>query len=140
MAAMQPGEYLRIALLAVLVAAALAGGLVLAFRKRRDPQERERLRRLAVNERGRLADGYIVEATGTTVFYTYSVRGVAYTASQDVSTLGELISGATERLIGPVTLKYLAANPANSIVVCERWSGLRAAPPSQNEEGDQRAI
>ena len=125
MAAMQPGEYLRIALLAVLVAAALAGGLVLAFRKRRDPQERERLRRLAVNERGRLADGYIVEATGTTVFYTYSVRGVAYTASQDVSTLGELISGATERLIGPVTLKYLAANPANSIVICEHWTGLR---------------
>jgi hypothetical protein len=133
-------EYLQIALLAVLVAAAVTGGLILAFRKRKDPQERERLRRLAVNERGRLADGYIIEATGSTVFYSYSVRGVGYTASQDVSTLSELISGETERLIGPVTLKYLAANPANSIIVCENWTGLRAAPSSQGvEESDQRA-
>jgi len=137
---MELREYLRIALLAVLVAAALAGGLVLAFRKRKDPLERERLRRLGVNERGRLADGYIVEATGTMVFYTYSVRGVGYTASQDVSTLRELIPGETERLIGPVSLKYLASNPANSIIVCERWTGLRGAAPAQSaEEGDERA-
>ena len=137
---MELREFLRIALLAVLVAAAVVGGLVLVFRRRRDPQERERLRRLAVNERGRLADGYIAEATGSTVFYSYSVRGVSYTASQDVSTLRELISGEPERLIGPVTLKYLTGNPANSIVVCERWTGLRAAPPAPNaREGDQRA-
>jgi hypothetical protein len=118
-------EYLPLALLAVLVAAAIAGGLAFAFRKRRDPQERERLRRLEVNEQGRLADGYIVEANTTTIFYSYSVRGVGYTASQDVSTLSDLISGDTERLIGPVSLKYLAANPANSIVICEHWTGLR---------------
>ncbi|MGD0617622.1 MAG: hypothetical protein ABSB67_08170 [Bryobacteraceae bacterium] len=118
-------EYLPLALLAVLVVAAVAGGLAFAFRKRRDPQERERLRRLQVNEQGRLADGYIVEANATTVFYSYSVRGVEYTASQDVSTLSELIPGDTERLIGPVSLKYLAANPANSIVICEHWTGLR---------------
>jgi hypothetical protein len=137
---MQLREYLQIALLAVLVAAAVVGGLVLVFRKRRDPQEREQLRRLTVNERGRLADGYIIEATGTTIFYSYSVRGVGYSASQDVSTLRELIRGETERLIGPVSLKYLAANPANSIVICERWTGLRGAVPSQSaEEGDQRA-
>jgi hypothetical protein len=137
---MEAGEYLRIALLAVLVAAALAGGLALAFRRRKDPQERERLRRLAVNERGRLADGYITEATPTTIFYTYSVRGVGYAASQDVSTLGELIPGDTERLIGPVTLKYLAPNPANSIVVCEHWTGLRGPAQARSvEEGGQRA-
>ncbi len=118
-------EYLPVALLAVLVVAAVAGGLALAFRKRRDPQERERLRRLEVNTQGRLADGYIVEANSTTVFYSYSVRGVEYTASQDVSMLGELIAGDTERLIGPVSLKYLTANPANSIVICEHWTGLR---------------
>jgi len=124
----------------VLVALVLVGGLILLFRRRRNPQERERLRRLAVNERGRLADGYIVEASETTVFYSYSVRGVEYAASQDVSTLTELIPGETERLIGPVSLKYLTANPANSIVVCEHWTGLRAVPPSQTvHESDQRA-
>jgi hypothetical protein len=127
---MQLREYLQLALLVVLVAAALVGSVILVFSRRRNPQERERARRLAVNERGRLADGYIVEATETTVFYSYSVRGVEYAASQDVSTLHELIPGETQRLIGAVTLKYLTANPANSIVVCEHWSGLRGAPPS----------
>ncbi len=137
---MQSREYLQLALLVVLVALATVGGLVLVFRRRRNPQERERLRRLAVNERGRLADGYIFEASETTVFYSYSVRGVEYTASQDVSTLSASIPGETERLIGPVSLKYLTANPANSIVVCEHWSGLRAVAPSPGFKGsDQRA-
>jgi hypothetical protein len=129
-------EYLPLALLAVLVVSAVAGGLALALRKRRDPQERERLRRLEVNKQGRLADGYIVEANATTVFYSYSVRGVEYTASQDVSMLGELIPGDTERLIGPVSLKYLTANPANSIVICEHWTGLRGARQSPHPEED----
>ena len=127
-------EYVQIALLAVLVAGAVGGGLVLAFRRRRDPQERERLRRLSVNQRGRLADGYVLEATADTIFYSYSVRGVAYTASQDVSQIRDLIPGLTDRLIGPVTLKYLAANPANSIIVCEDWTGLRSAPDHPMED------
>jgi len=127
-------EYVQIALLAVLVAGAVGGGLVLAFRRRRDPQERERLRRLSVNQRGRLADGYVLEATADTIFYSYSVRGVAYTASQDVSQIRDLIPGLTDRLIGPVTLKYLAANPANSIIVCEDWTGLRSAPDRPIED------
>jgi len=127
-------EYVQVALLAVLVAGAAAGVTLLAFRKRRDPQERERLRRLSVNARGRLADGYISEATADTIFYSYSVRGVAYTASQDVSLIRHLIPGQTDRLIGPVTLKYLAANPANSIIVCEEWTGLRPAPEHPGED------
>jgi hypothetical protein len=137
---MQPREYVQLVVLAVLVTSALLGVLMMLFRKRRSPQERERLRRLAVNERGRLADGYIFEATETTVFYSYTVRGVEYTTSQDVSTIREMISGATERLIGPVTLKYLTVNPANSIIACERWSGLRSTvPPHAAGEVDQRA-
>ena len=28
-------------------------------------------------------------------------------------------------LVGPVTLKYSTRNPANSIIICEEWSGLR---------------
>ena len=31
-----------------------------------------------------------------------------------------------DRLIGPVYMKYTPRNPANSIIVCEQWSGLRA--------------
>jgi len=127
-------EYAQVALLAVVVAGAVAGAFVLAFRRRRDPQERERLRRLGVNQRGRLADGYILEATSDTIFYSYSVRGVTYTASQDVSLIRHLIPGQADRLIGPVTLKYLATNPANSIIVCEEWSGLRPASEHPAED------
>ena len=116
---MGPREYLQFALLVVLASAALTGALILLFRRRRSPEERERLRRLEVNRRGRLADGYIVEATNTAIFYSYTVRGVEYAASQDVSTLREMIPGEPERLIGPVSLKYLAANPANSIVISD---------------------
>ncbi|HTP86044.1 MAG TPA: hypothetical protein VMJ34_03820 [Bryobacteraceae bacterium] len=137
---MGPREYLQFALLVVLASAALTGALILLFRRRRSPEERERLRRLEVNRRGRLADGYIVEATNTAIFYSYTVRGVEYAASQDVSTLREMIPGEPERLIGPVSLKYLAANPANSIVISEYWTGLRSASPSQSlPESDRRA-
>jgi len=98
------------------------------------------LRRLEVNERGRLADGYITEASESSIFYTYSVRGVEYAASQDVSMLHELIPGETERLIGPVSLKYLGANPANSIIVCEHWSGLRRGRAAHGtQESGQKA-
>jgi hypothetical protein len=30
-------------------------------------------------------------------------------------------------LIGPASLKYAPRNPANSILICERWSGLRVS-------------
>jgi hypothetical protein len=50
---------------------------------------------------------------------------VAYSTGQDISELRELLPADPERLIGPVTLKYSPKNPANSIVLCERWSGLR---------------
>jgi hypothetical protein len=29
-------------------------------------------------------------------------------------------------LAGPAIVKYIPRNPANSIVICEEWSGLRA--------------
>ena len=126
----------------MLVLTAGAAAYFLLFRRPKDPRERERIRRLDVNERGRLADGYIIEATPSAIIYKYLVRGMEYTASQDVSMMGELIPGETERLIGPVTLKYLARNPANSIVVCENWSGLRVGhhaeengPEANQDEG-----
>jgi hypothetical protein len=68
----------------------------------------------------------VTEATDTTLYYSYSVRGVHYTASQDVTALRERLPAAPERLIGFASLKYSPRNPANSILVCEEWSGLRA--------------
>jgi hypothetical protein len=61
-----------------------------------------------------------------TLYYTYEVRGVQYEASQDVASLRECLPADPERLIGVVGMKYSQNNPANSILVCEEWSGLRA--------------
>jgi hypothetical protein len=49
---------------------------------------------------------------------------VEYTASQDVAQLQELLP-AEFSVSGPVSVRYDARNPANSIVIAERWSGLR---------------
>ncbi len=119
-----------------LAASAAASGSVFFVRRQRDPAERERQRRLDVNTGGRLADGSIIEVTGSSIYYSYAVRGVGYTAAQDVASIRELIPCALDRLIGPVTLKYLPANPANSIIICENWSGLRlgAHPEGGNHE------
>jgi hypothetical protein len=113
--------------------ACLAGGLALlamwrAVRSRLTPERREQRRRLDINLKGRLGDALLTECHENTLYYTYEVRGVHYTASQDVSSLREQLPDAPERLGGMVNMKYAAQNPANSILVCEEWSGLRAAP------------
>lgn len=93
------------------------------------PEKRERKRRLELHQHGRLGDALITEATDAMLYYSYSVRGVQYEASQDVSGLRHILPPEPERLIGPVHLKYSPRNPASSILICEEWSGLRA--PSQ---------
>ncbi len=97
------------------------------------PEKRERKRRLNVNRHGRLGDAMISEATDETLYYFYSVRGVHYTASQDVSKLREYLPVDPHRLIGVAGLKYSSKNPANSILVCEEWSGLREPNGSSQE-------
>ena len=111
------------------VVAAAAGGTVayiLRRRPRRDPQDYERRRRELVNRSGRMGDGYVTDVAGETVYYTYSVRGADYTASQDLTELRELLPENLESIVGPVTVKFLPANPGNSIVVCDNWFGIRA--------------
>jgi hypothetical protein len=93
---------------------------------RSNPDKRERKRRLELHQHGRLGDALITEATDAMLYYSYSVRGVQYEASQDLSGLRELLPPEPERLIGPASLKYSPRNPANSILICEEWSGLRA--------------
>lgn len=114
--------------LLLFAAAGLVGLLFWLLRRiRRDPEEKERRRRLAVNLTGRLGDAEITDVENNSVYYSYSVRGVAYTAAQDISRLREFLPDQPERLIGPVSLKYAPGNPANSIIVCEDWSGLRTS-------------
>jgi hypothetical protein len=91
-----------------------------------NPEKRERKRRLDLHQNGRLWDALITEASESMLYYSYSVGGVQYEASQDVSALRELLPPEPERLIGPASLKYSTRNPANSMLICEEWSGLRA--------------
>lgn len=109
-----------------LLAVALAGLAVwIMLRYRTTPEQQERRRRLEVNRLGRMGDGMLTDLHSDTIYFSYSVCGVDYTASQDVSTLRNAVPEDHNSLIGPVTLKYSPRNPANSIVVCEEWSGLR---------------
>jgi len=89
------------------------------------PEKKELHRRLWVHSNGRLGDALITEATDTTLYYSYSIHGVRYTTSQDVSTLKELLPADPGRLVGVANIKYPVRNPANSILLCEQWSGLR---------------
>lgn len=110
----------------------IAAGIFVVLRIRRKPKDKEKLRRMEVNTSGRLGDATITDITEDAIIYEYSVGGLTYTASQDISQLRELIPADSHRLIGrPASLKYTSQNPANSILLCEEWSGLRAGPANQ---------
>jgi len=117
-----------------IVAAVLLGAGVIAFvRYRRRPKDKELLRRTALNLSGRLGDATITDIQEATLYYSYSVRGVNYTASQDISQLLGLIPEDPNRLIGqPASLKYSPQNPANSILISEEWSGLHCGRPARS--------
>jgi hypothetical protein len=121
----------QVILIAGVSIAALGALIYILRRLRRNPKDKEKRRRLQVNQGGRLGDATITEVHESTIFYEYSVRGVLYTASQDVTQLREQIPTDLERLIGPVSLKYSPQNPANSIILCEDWSGLRGIAPAK---------
>ncbi len=121
------------------------------FRPAEDPELQERKRRLHLNQIGRIAEGHIVElvehpplsrtrrkslfGAGShalenpvprhLVSYSYSISGVTYQTAQDITGLegqirfGRLVAGQS------ASVKYDAANPTDSIVVADDWSGLR---------------
>jgi len=109
-------------LAAVAAVSGMAALVQLVLLKRRPPAERERRRRLEVNARGRMVCGMALELQQDVLHYSYSVGGAEYSAAQDVSALRHLLPPEPA---GPVLVKYLPSNPANSIVVCEQWSGMR---------------
>ena len=112
-----------------MAAGSLTGvGVVLVrryLRNRIPPEERERRRRASINATGKMGDANLLEITDNTLLYSYEVRGVTYTAAQDVSHLHDLVVADLSGAIGPVYVKYNPKNPANSIILSEDWSGLR---------------
>lgn len=108
--------------LAVIAAACLVPLVRRMLRPRLTAQEFERRRRVRIQALGKLGDANLIDVKDDVVFYSYEVRGVSYTASQDVSLLQpRLPYGA---LMGPVYVKYDPKNPADSIILAEDWSGF----------------
>lgn len=110
----------------------LGAGLALAaaayawrrWRHPLSPEERERQRRLRVEAEGRLTNGTLIEVRGPVVYYRYQVGGTEYVASQDLSALLDRLPADLAGLSGHASVKYMAGNPANSIVASENWCGL----------------
>jgi hypothetical protein len=118
---------------AELLTLALAGVLavllaMIGYRAWRDarvtPEERERLRCAWLVASGKMGDATLVEIRDSHLFYSYAVRGVEYTASQDTSRLGSQVPVDLSALAS-VCVKYDSRNPANSIILAEAWSGFR---------------
>ena len=112
------------------VAAGLAGwGVYVYIKGRPTPAELERRRRTALHTKGKMADATLVEYRENIIMYSYAVGGVHYTACQDLADLQSVLPAEMWKTIGPVSVKYDPRNPANSIVLCEAWSGLRITEP-----------
>ena len=140
--------------LATIAGAAVAGIAMIFyafFRPTVDPEEAERRRRLNLNQIGRIAEGQVVELaehaaepppakTGLfgskpqplstnrirhLVSYSYAISGVTYHTAQDITGLESQVR--LERLVAgqPASIKYDPANPVDSILVGDDWSGLR---------------
>src|SRR6266851_1908394 len=114
-------------------------------------REAERKRCLHLNQIGRIAEGQIVDLVerppeskearkglfGSSsrplkdmrprhfVSYSYLISGVSYHTAQDITGLESQVR--LERLVAgqPASIKYDAANPSDSILVADDWSGLR---------------
>jgi Protein of unknown function (DUF3592) len=120
-------------LLAAGAAAAFAAYMVFG-RKKKTCAEMERERRDWLVQVGRITDGTVIDVqevvpnghpAATMLIFQYDVGGVSYEASQDVTHLRQWINLHSCRLGLPTSVRYDPQNPGNSIVVSERWMGLR---------------
>ena len=121
------GGVVELSFLTFLAILLMAGGVVLFLGSRQTAAQREKRRRLTLSKTGRMHDATIIDVRDCLLYYSYEVRGVGYTTSQDTTDIKDLLPAETSVLVGPVGLKYAPGNPANSIVICEKWSGLRTA-------------
>ena len=102
-----------------------AWGVYRYLKNRPTPAELERRRRNNLHSRGKMGDANLLEFHDQLVFYSYAIAGVEYSACQDLADLQAQLPQDRWSTIGPATMKYDPRNPANSIVLCEQWSGLR---------------
>jgi hypothetical protein len=117
-------EQVTLALTGVLVLVLALMGYRAWQRSRITPEERERRRRAALVALGKMGDATLMEVRDDCLVYSYDVRGIEYTASQDIAQLRQLMPDDLSALAS-VSVKYDARNPANSIILAEGWSGLR---------------
>ena len=94
------------------------------FRKKPDARERERRRVSALRDAGRITGGEVEQVDGSVVTYRYEVASVGYVASQDLELISSIDPSKLEKLSGHISVKYERANPSNSMVHAEGWSGL----------------
>lgn len=115
-----------------------AMGLWLALRRRPTAEELECRRRDFLVQSGRLVDGMLLDVyevggddgrTLTFVLFNYRIGGVDYECSQDITNMTETVDARSIQLGLPCSVRYQPGNPQNSIVVAERWSGLRVGLP-----------
>ena len=99
-----PAEFVSLALAVLLVGVAAALGWRAWKAGRITPEERERLRRADLAAYGKMGDATLVDYRGNNLFYSYLVRGVEYTASQEVSSLQDRLP-VDLSAGGPVSVK-----------------------------------
>lgn len=116
---------IQITLLSIFAAGLVGLAAWIAVKRHTTPEKREKRRRMRLFKTGRLGDALVNEVGENLLYYEYTLRGVQYTASQDVTALRERLPEDLSRLIGPSGMKYDSNNPGNSILICEEWSGLR---------------
>ncbi len=74
---------------------------------------------------GKMGDAYLIDIRDDLLVYSYAVRGVEYTSSQDISSLRAFLPEGVASM-GAICVRYDPRNPANSMVLAEGWSGLRS--------------
>jgi hypothetical protein len=125
---------LRLYVLALVGAACLLAAYFLLRRKPKTPEDVERERRVWLDRVGRITDGTVIDVQeiqpngrkpATMLIFQYDVAGVSYEASQDVTYLRQWINLHSCRLGLPTSVRYDPQNPGNSIVLSQRWMGLR---------------
>lgn len=123
------------------IAGTVAGALLAAgatywwlHRKRPTADELELERREKLVSFGRIVDGMLLDdfqittddgATHEMLLYQYEISGVSYECSQDITTLIEPLGLSAIKIGMPCSVRYQPGSPENSLVVAERWSGLR---------------
>jgi hypothetical protein len=114
---------------------ALLGAYALLRSKPKNADDLERERRAWLEGSGRITDGTVIDVqelaaqsdyhSAIMLIYKYDVAGVSYECSQDVTYLRQWINLHSCRLGLPTSVKYDPQNPGNSLVVSEKWMGLR---------------